>query len=778
MFHRRLKILLLLIFLAIGVILLRCAQVQIAQRGHWSERAAATQKRSRLLETTRGRILDSRGREIAVDVPCIDACVDYRALRPAATDQRWLSDQARKRLLTRMGDEYRKANKTDRAAMLKNESAKVLEDIDHLWPVLAQLSGQTLEQIDETRRGIIRRVEMRRRLVWYASFARALKRQEQRDPPPWYRAWLVDPQGDTPELDDFDVRVTEQIEPHVVLAAIDVKTNNFLAKNIDRFPGLVLRPSTHRYYPYKDAAPHVLGRLSRVTREDLDSDPDNGVNELRQYLPNDLIGRTGLEALCERQLRGTRGRELRDTGEERVVDVQSAQVGKDVRVSLDIELQQDIQRLFEHAPSAADQPSDTGHPMHGAAVLLDVATGNTLALVSSPVFDANQVADNYAALAVDEINTPLLNRATQAQLEMGSTIKPLVGLAAISAHVLSVNEGIECTGYLVLNGHRYAAGRCWVASKFFTELGGHVAHHPVPWDDPHPTGFLNFSDALQRSCNIYFETAADRLGLEGLSYWYDQFGLGRLTGIGIAESAGRLPNSYLGPSRGKKMTTWFAGIGQGQVAATPLQMANVAATIARNGLWMRPRLIDADAPKLGEDQDPAPLPAPSATADIPDRVQLPLDPAALAAARDGMVRVVNSRAGTGKEMHREDVLVAGKTGTAQAARFSIVARDAEGRILRDQDGQPQREFLSPSTTTQPNPRAPWYTATGREEKDLAHAWFIGFAPAKNPQVAFAVMVEYGGSGGIAAARIAQGVLDTAIEHGYLTADKSAPVANR
>src|SRR5207237_78097 len=105
-----------------------------------------------------------------------------------------------------------------------------------------------------------------------------------------------------------------------------------------------------------------------------------------------------------------------------------------------------------------------------------------------------------------------------------------------------------------------------------------------------PDGFLCFSDALERSCNVYFETLADMLGGDGLSYWFDQFGLGRNTGIGIAEARGRIPRDFAGtPS--PKSVIWFSGIGQAQVLATPLQMANIAATIAREGVWMRPRLV-------------------------------------------------------------------------------------------------------------------------------------------------------------------------------------------
>ena len=158
-----------------------------------------------------------------------------------------------------------------------------------------------------------------------------------------------------------------------------------------------------------------------------------------------------------------------------------------------------------------------------------------------------------------------------------------------------MNEGIECTGFLVIGGKKYSYGKCWTATV--GKKVGMVSHHTIPTQAPHqghdgnPDGFLTYSDALERSCNVFFETVADRLKIQGLSYWMKQFGLGRPTGIGIAEVRGRLPDSYDGPNR--QFATWTSGIGQGPVAATPLQMCNIAATIARRGIWVRPSLVDS-----------------------------------------------------------------------------------------------------------------------------------------------------------------------------------------
>src|SRR5438045_1233478 len=171
----------------------------------------------------------------------------------------------------------------------------------------------------------------------------------------------------------------------------------------------------------------------------------------------------------------------------------------------------------------------------------------------------------------DDINRPLLDRATQSQFEPGSTVKPMVGIGAITQGILAVNEGIECTGYLVINGRAQKNGRCWTASKYGALGPEKVMHHKIPDQDPHvghdgnPDGFLTYCDALQRSCNVFFETVADRLQMEGLAYWFGRFGLGRPTGIGIAETIGHVPGEAgeMGNGRIQRaFVTWASGRGK------------------------------------------------------------------------------------------------------------------------------------------------------------------------------------------------------------------------
>jgi penicillin-binding protein 2 len=403
--------------------------------------------------------------------------------------------------------------------------------------------------------------------------------------------------------------------------------------------------------------------------------------------------------------------------------------------------------------------------MHGAAGVIDVASGEVRALASYPDYDLNRLDDDYAKLSGDWMDMPLMNRATQEAREPGSTAKPMVGLGAITSGLMGVEERVACDGFLVLDGKKYTVGKCWTAPL-------HSTHMQIPYSDPHPTGRLSFTDALERSCNVYFETVGDRLKIEGLTEWFHRFGLGRPTGIGIDEVPGRVPGEYAHiPAEQRRSITWFSSIGQSRVLATPIQMANVAATIARDGIWMRPHLL-VEGTELPRKK--------ASTQPVEDRVDLHLNPAAVAAAKQGMYEVVNALAGTGRSVAHMDgndrvtdpavayLHIAGKTGTAQAGRIRVPVRDAEGREVLDEKGKVAMEFMEPSIMNRPNPKADWYRADW-EGKHFDHAWFIGFAPAEHPTLAFAVMVEYGGSGGATAGRVAKHVIEACVQHGYLPA---------
>lgn len=756
----------------------RAVQLQVLQRKEWSEKAVEALSTVDLVPTTRGRLLDRLGRPIANESPCIDASVDYRVI-PHEPKPEWLLEQARSRLLARLGSEYTRADKARRLELVKEESAAIQSQIDAMWHMLADRGKLSMDQVDDIRQSIIRKVEMRRRIVWYNQYQKALKVQEQRDPSPWYQRWLVDESSDGPELDEFIIEVAEETQAHVILPAISDETANYLLKNQQQFPGLVLQRGTRRNYPYNDAAAHLIGHMSYVSAEDVRKTAGT-TDELSKYLPNDLVGRSGLEAMCEPLLRGKLGKIQKTGGETTSIRASIPPTpGQDVRTTIDVELQQDIARLFEHVGFAYGPQLENGKTaedtlrMPGAAVVLDVATNEVLALVSYPSYDLNTMDENYSRMAADVLEYPLLNRATQVAMEPGSTAKPIVGIGAITDGILAADATIECNGFFYFNGKKIPTGRCWTESSF----GDAGAHHAIPSQFPHPNGFLSFSDALERSCNVYFETAATKMGVDELAKWFDKFGLGRQTGIGIPEVSGTIPNGQKMPASMRLTFTRFSGIGQGKVLATPIQMANVVSTIARNGVWMPPRLVPAGV-----------LPSTNPNDLPPARVDLKLSPAAVAEARQGMFNVVNAGAGTGRyhDIHKLGVVLAAKTGSAQASPLRRPVLDpstgkqvikteqydpqvdkATGQVTFKERKVPQWETLQLGTHAAPNPLVPWYRGSGANEDKLSHAWYMGYAPADHPRIAFAVVVYYGGGGGSTAGFVAKGMLEELIKHKYL-----------
>lgn len=750
MFDRRVKIFLAILVLVTLVLMGRVLQLQVLGKSEWDKQAELLMTTDLLVETTRGRLLDRNGYVMAEDAPCIDAAVDYRVILFEPLDA-YVSQIAGARVRSRVGESYRSILRSQRIAMIDQEKEVVRSDIRIMWDKLAEVSGITQDQMDDLRRSILRKVGQRRQKVAYTRFNVALTAaQATTKPASWYEKLLFDESSDLPEIDEYVEMISEEREAHVIIPNVTNAVYNYLGKNRDRFPGLDLRASVHRRYPFHDVAAHVIGNLGKVTSENIRADQ---VNPLRDYEPNDLIGKAGLESLCETLLRGTRGKiERFVAGTSRTDRVTDPIPGGDVFVTLDMELHRDVQQIFEHveltykdglAPAELEKL-----PMPGAAVVLDVPTNQVLAMASYPSYNLNEFAEIYSELAKDLINRRQLNRATQFALEPGSTVKPIVGLGAMTQGLIGPHDAIECTGYLVLGGQRYSYGRCWTMSAYG------LAHHVNPFEDPHPNGMLTFSDSLQRSCNVYFETLGDRLGIAGLTTWYDRFGLGRATGLGIAESAGMIPREDNGPIKGniqrgqRRTSSWFSAIGQDRVLATPIQMANVAATIARDGIWMRPRLL------MNERTNPQ-TPADKGA----DRLDLHLSPAALAEAKAGMIKVVSTTAGTGRSMRMDHITVAGKTGSAQAAPL---------RLPVYEDGKRTGwKPLQMGTRNNPTPEAPWYRGWGDNEDRRSHAWVIGYAPAENPKIAFAVMVEYGGGGGATAGWVARQMLEACVVRGYL-----------
>lgn len=456
------------------------------------------------------------------------------------------------------------------------------------------------------------------------------------------------------------------------------------------FPGVSIQGRLVRRYPYGYYASHVIGYVGRITEEDVKTlDPAAYRGALH-------IGKTGLEKTYETALRGRIGYEEIETNVQgrsiELVGVTPPESGADLHLSLDIQLQKTAyEALGEHS---------------GALVALDNVTGKVLALASKPGFDPNPFVTgiddaSYNALQNDKAQ-PLYHRAIRGQYPPGSTLKPFLGLAGLESGEITVSHRIYCPGYYQLPNvdHRY---RDW--KKY-----GH--------------GSVDLATAITESCDVYFYDLAHHLGIDRIGAFLGQFGFGEKSGIDIAgEAAGLLPSRDW--KRQARNQPWFpgetlsAGIGQGYVQVTPLQLARATAILANRGQVVTPRLVERMETTGGEPvADPFP-PSPDG--------KIFLQEASWNAVTQAMVEVVHGARGTGKGINKQlDYRMAGKTGTAQVF---TVRQDEEYRESR------------------------------LEEEMKDHAWFIAYAPADAPRIAVAVIAEHGGHGGSVAAPIARQVID-------------------
>ena len=786
MFERRVAVVLAVVVLIALALLARAGQVQLAQAASWRQQAADAMSRTELTEARRGRILDVKGRPLAEAVPCNDAAVAYWYVDGSYLDVTADTPKvASSHLYKEVARPIARATTANYAQLPRGEQhAAVLaalpaakDQVEAMWDELAAAGGMTRAEVDAARAEIVDRIENRRMRVVTGRYRAAIQDHIDGDVEAWWRRWLMGEADAPPNIAQFEEPIAEELQAHTILPDISTGAYNRLKKDLADLPGLTLRASQTRRYPAGPVAAHVVGRVASVDRGDLADDP-NTSDELLAYLPRDVAGRSGLELVAEARLRGKRGRidhDLEsDVGDEGTL-VSEPEPGEDVRSTIDLDLQRSINEAFKHVQfqwpdqhDGRDKAWDEG-PAPGGAVVIDVATGAIRALVSYPDYDPNTYADDFFKLVNDDVNRPLTNRATDFAAEPGSTVKPIIGLGAITDGVLSPHETILCDGYFHWNNTTYTHSfRCWTASMFGRYAS--VQRHQTG-GDPHPTAGLNpgftpdagemtFADALQRSCNVYFETAAARLGEAGENKWFTAFGLGKTFGTGLPEKPGLLPRDLTEDERKDQgyvdRNVWLAGIGQGHVQATPLQMANVAATLARDGQVIQPTLVEADAKEA-----------------LVGKTDLHLNPEALVLLHRGMKAVMRTEGGSGHAIDEQlPVEIAAKTGTAQAAPLTVARRDADGEFVRDADtGRIVYDKLARSTRDAVNPAAPWYRRENDPAEDNAkqsHSWFVGYAPADHPTVAFAVFVEYGGSGGRGAGSVVPPMIEALVKYGYLT----------
>ena len=453
-----------------------------------------------------------------------------------------------------------------------------------------------------------------------------------------------------------------------------------------RFPGVEVVPYLNRRYPHGELFAHVVGYVGRTDDGDVERYGESHV--LFPY-----TGRTGIERSFEEVLRGRVGYEQVETNVEgralRTLGKLPAQAGSDLRLSVDLDLQQAMVEAFGE--------------MHGSAVAVEPATGQVLGMVSLPSFDPNLFVNgishaDYRRL-MDDPARPLFNRNVLGGGPPGSTIKPFVALAGLDSGLRTPESRVFSTGEFFIPGQR----------RGYRDAGAGA-------------GWVDLRDSISRSINYYYYDLAYEMGIDRFAQFMHRYGFGEPTGVElVGENAGVVPSREW--KLGRSSEPWYpgetviAGIGQGYWITTALQLARGTAAIA-NGGQLHPLTLLAGR-RDGYDQ-------PWRTPRAPNGPAISDDAGHVRAVQEGMEATIHGR-GTATALARDaEYRMAGKTGTAQR-----VGRRGDART---------------------DPRSLPY--------HLRHqALFIGYAPAEDPQIAVAVIVEHGGYGGVTAAPIARKIFD-------------------
>lgn len=486
-----------------------------------------------------------------------------------------------------------------------------------------------------------------------------------------------------------EAQIRERLARRAVLRPAVVKTDVALADVAAvearrmELPAVSVEVVPLRSYPLAAAAAHALGQVGEITERQLPLPEYEGLG------PGALVGQAGLESQYNRRLMGrdgfrrvivnSRGLEVAEAERQPAID------GPALTLTLDSRLQTAMDRAFAGRA--------------GSAVALDPRNGEILALTSTPAYDPNHFTTGiepavWARLSSDP-RTPLMNRVIQGQYAPGSTFKIVMAAAALEEGVIAPTTTFYCPGYLSVYNTVF---RCGKAS-------GH--------------GMVDLQRAITQSCNVFFYQAGIRLEIGRIAQYAKRLGLGAPTGVDLPYELGGLVPSPEWKMRVFK-APWYGGetvsvaIGQGQVSATPLQMARLAAAVANGGRLVRPHLVLSGGPPSpdggsGGAGEPPPL-----------ERDVGLKRTTLEAIRRGMKAVVAE--GTGWRARLPGVAVAGKTGSAQVVARARLEKTPSARAM------------------------------------LPHGWFVAFAPADDPRIALAVLVEHGGSGGEAAAPVARDIL--------------------
>ncbi len=446
-------------------------------------------------------------------------------------------------------------------------------------------------------------------------------------------------------------------------------------------PGVMIQVESQRNYPGGMTAAHLLGYVGEISADQLEKP------EFIDLHQGSIVGQYGVEKSYDRHMRGVAGQknvEVDALGHEKKASVvEKPQAGNDLYLTIDARLQKVAEDLLGEE--------------HGAIVALDPTNGDILAMASRPGFDPNVLsreltAKQWVEIVQDE-GRPLNNRASQGQYPPGSTFKIPMAIAALETKTMAPSSTVFCNGGYQFGKRLY---HDWKAS-------GH--------------GYVDLHNALVHSCDVYFYTVGQRMGIDVMAEFGKEFGLGKVTGVELpSERSGIMPSTAW--KQKAKNEQWLPGetisaaIGQGYVTVTPLQMASVMGTVANDGISYRPRLVQAVMDRTtGNLQE---IPA------VP-RGKLNIKPETFRIIKDALADVVTK--GTATRAKSSLVTIGGKTGTAQVAALRTGPEENIPKKFRD------------------------------------HAWFVAFAPVDSPKIAVAVLAEHMGHGGAAAAPLAKEVIE-------------------
>ncbi|HYD81612.1 MAG TPA: penicillin-binding protein 2 [Paucimonas sp.] len=492
----------------------------------------------------------------------------------------------------------------------------------------------------------------------------------------------------------------------------DEEVARFTAQRF-RFPGVEIQARLFRQYPLGETASHVIGYIGRINQreEKIIEESEDAAN----YAGTEYIGKEGVEKSYEKYLHGTTGyEEVEVSAGGRAVRTLSrtpATPGHNLILSIDIELQKIVEEAF------GDR--------RGAFVAIEPATGDVLAYVSKPTFDPNLFVEGIDSQSWDQLNNspnrPLLNRPISGAYPPGSTYKPYMALAGLELGKRTPSAAISDPGYFFFGNHRFNDDK----------PGGH--------------GRVDLHRSVVVSCDTYYYYLANDLGVDAMHDFMKPFGFGQITGIDLEhEKTGLLPSTawkrkaYRKPEQKK----WYAGetislgIGQGYNSFTPMQMAHAMATLANDGVVMKPHLVKIIEHGVTKERK---LTVPK------ESYRIPLKQENIDIVKNAMVGVNREPGGTGVQVFAGAEYVAGgKTGTAQVVALK---KNEKGRSV--------------------------YDAKSMDEFHRDHSLYIAFAPADKPKIALALIVENGGFGSAAAAPIARKALDYYLL-GKRPVDKSVP----